>query len=112
MPVPVLRVRSDRSPVFSQEFRATVTGRIVDPDGLAMPGVTVNVTNTGTNEVASAVTNTEGVYSAAVPQARQLLISAELEGFRRHTQEGVALQVGQTQTLNITLQVGLAHRRR
>jgi hypothetical protein len=41
----------------AQEFRATVSGRIVDPDGLSMPGVTVSVTNTGTNEVASAVTN-------------------------------------------------------
>ena len=95
------------SPVFPQEFRATVTGRIVDPDGLAMPGVTVNVTNTGTNEVASAVTNTDGVYSLPFLRPGTYSISAELEGFRRHTQEDVALQVGQTQTLNITLQVGL-----
>ena len=95
------------SPVLPQEFRATVTGRIVDPDGLAVPGVTVNVTNTGTNEVASAVTNTEGVYSLPFLRPGTYSISAELEGFRRHTQENVALQVGQTQTLNITLQVGL-----
>ena len=95
------------SPVFPQEFRATVTGRIVDPDGLAVPGVTVNVTNAGTNEVASAVTNTEGVYSLPFLRPGTYSISAELEGFRRHTQENIALQVGQTQTLNITLQVGL-----
>ena len=47
----------------AQEFRATVTGRVTDPAGLAMPGVTVTVTNTQTNEIATAVTNSEGVYS-------------------------------------------------
>ena len=95
------------SPALAQEFRATVTGRVVDADGLGMPGVTVSVTNTATNEVATAVTNAEGVYSLPFLRPGNYTIAAELEGFRRHTQEGVPLQVGQTQTLNITMQVGL-----
>ena len=95
------------APAFAQEFRATLTGRIVDPDGLGMPGVTVSATNAGTNEVASAVTNSEGVYSLPFLRPGNYTVSAELEGFRKYTQEGVGLQVGQTQAINITLQVGL-----
>ena len=68
---------------FAQEFRATLTGRIVDPDGLGMPGVTVSATNMGTNEVASAVTNSEGVYSLPFLRPGNYTVSAELEGFRK-----------------------------
>ena len=38
---------------WSQEFRATVTGRVVDAAGLPIPGVTVSATNTQTNEIAT-----------------------------------------------------------
>jgi hypothetical protein len=107
IPLLLFVIAAIASPAPAQEFRATVTGRIVDQDGLGMPGVTVSVINTGTNEVASAVTNTEGVYSLPFLRPGTYNVSAELEGFRKHTQEGIALQVGQTQTLNITLQVGL-----
>ena len=49
--------------VTAQEFRATVTGRVADESGGAMPGVTVTVTNVETNEVAMSVTSGVGVYS-------------------------------------------------
>ena len=47
------------SGISAQAFRATVTGRVTDPAGLPMPGVTVTATNTQTNEAASAVTGGE-----------------------------------------------------
>src|SRR5712671_5444707 len=94
-------------PASSQEFRATVTGRVADADGLAMPGVTVSATNAATNEVASAVTNNEGLYSLPFLRPGLYRVSAEIQGFRKHTQEGIQLQVGQSLTLNIALQVGL-----
>jgi len=91
---------------WGQEFRATVTGRVTDPAGLAMPGVTVSATNNATNEVASAVTSSEGVYSLPFLRPALYTISAELSGFRRHTQDRIQLELGQTVTLNITLQIG------
>jgi hypothetical protein len=90
----------------AQEFRATITGRVTDPAGLAMPGVTVTITNTKTNEVATAATNAEGSYSLPFLRPGVYSLAAELEGFRKHTQERVELEVGQTLALNITLQVG------
>src|SRR5437867_3568172 len=90
----------------AQEFRATVTGRVTDPDGLAMPGVTVSVINPRTNEVATAVTSTEGVYSLPFLRPGLYTVTAELQGFRKYSQDGVQLEVGQTVALNITLQLG------
>src|SRR5437867_9133833 len=90
----------------AQEFRATVTGRVTDPDGLAMPGVTVSVINPRTNEVATAVTSTEGVYSLPFLRPGLYTVTAELQGFRKYSQDGVQLEVGQTVTLNMTMQVG------
>ena len=90
----------------AQEFRATVQGRVTDADGLGVPGVVVSATNTGTNEVVSATTRAEGTYSLPFLRPALYTVSAELSGFRRHTQERVQLEVGQTVTINITLQLG------
>jgi hypothetical protein len=91
---------------WSQEFRATVTGRVVDAGGLPMPGVTVSATNTQTNEVATAVTSADGVYALPFLKPGVYTLAAELEGFRKWTQERVQLEIGQTVTLNIAMQVG------
>jgi Carboxypeptidase regulatory-like domain len=91
---------------WSQEFRATVSGRVTDPAGLAIPGATITATNVGTNEVATAVTSADGVYSLPFLKPGVYSISAELSGFRKHTQDQVPLQVGQAVTVNITLQIG------
>src|SRR5687767_11518014 len=93
-------------PAWSQEFRATVTGRVTDAGGLAVPGVTVSAINTQTNEVASAVTSAEGLYTLPFLRPGIYAISAELAGFRKHTQDRVQLEVGQTLAVNITLQIG------
>src|SRR5262249_33038865 len=89
----------------AQEFRATITGRVTDAAGLAMPGVTVAATNTQTHEVASAGTNPQGAPSLPVPPPGLLQPSAPTEGFRKHEQQ-LQLEVGQSQTINIAMQVG------
>ena len=94
------------SAIGAQEFRATVTGRVTDPAGLPMPGVTVTATNTQTNETATAVTSGEGLYALPFLRPGLYTVTAELEGFRKYSREKVELQVGQTQTINIALEIG------
>jgi hypothetical protein len=90
----------------AQEFRATVTGSVTDESGSTVPGVAVSVTNIDTNEVATAVTSSEGVYSVPFLKPGNYRLTAELEGFRKYQHERLELQVGQTLTLNIQLGVG------
>ena len=90
----------------AQEFRATVTGRVTDPNGLAVPGATVTILNTQTGEVATGVTTGGGAYTIPFLKPGVYTVSAELTGFSKVTQANVQLEVGQTQTINIQLQVG------
>jgi Carboxypeptidase regulatory-like domain/TonB-dependent Receptor Plug Domain len=102
----VLGVFALAAPAAAQEFRATVTGRVTDPAGLAMPGVTVTATNTQTTEVATAITSEEGAYSLPFLKPGIYSVAAELSGFSRYEQPRVELELGQARTINIQLQVG------
>src|SRR5262245_48487490 len=90
----------------AQEFRATVTGRVTDPNGLVVPGVTITAANTQTGELAVAVTTREGVYTIPFLRPGVYTVSAELAGFNKVSQPNVQLEVGQTSAVNFQLQLG------
>jgi hypothetical protein len=104
--VSAFSVTSAASTAAAQEFRATVTGKITDPSGLMLPGVTVTAFNPQTNETSTAVSSTNGVFSLPFLKPGLYTISAEIEGFRKTTHEKVQLEVGSTVTLTIQLQLG------
>ncbi len=52
-------------PSLAQESRATLTGRVSDPNGAAVPGATISVTSQLTNLTTTTESNDEGNY--AVP---------------------------------------------
>src|SRR5712691_5235015 len=89
-----------------QEFRATVNGRVTDPSGLAVPGVTVIVQNLQTNEAASAVTGDAGNYAIQFLRPGVYSVTAELPGFKKFMRDQVTLSVGQTATIDVQLEVG------
>ena len=93
-------------PASAQEFRGTVTGTVTDPGGLPLPGATVTAVNTTTNETATAVTSGDGLYNIPFLKPGLYTVSVELEGFRKHTQDKVQLEVGSTITLAIQMQIG------
>jgi hypothetical protein len=92
--------------VTAQEFRATVTGRVTDPNGLAVPGVTVTASNSQTREIATSVTTAEGSYTIPFLKPGIYTVAAELGGFKKVSQPNVELQVGQTAAVNFQLQLG------
>src|SRR2546425_7589328 len=71
-----------------------------------MPGAPGSATTPPPNEVATAVTSAEGLYSLPFLRPGLYTISAELQGFRKYAEDAVPLEVGQTMALNITLQLG------
>ena len=93
-------------PASAQEFRGTVTGTVTDPGGLPLPGATVTAVNTTTNETATAVTSGDGLYNLPFLKPGLYTLTVELEGFRKHTQDKVQLEVGSTITLAIQMQIG------
>lgn len=92
--------------VGAQQGTSEVRGRVVDPQGGVLPGVTVTVTNQETGFVRDTVTEGDGVYflSGLTPGTYQ--IAAELQGFKRFSRRDVRLEVGKTATVDVALQVG------
>jgi hypothetical protein len=91
---------------LAQEFRATVRGQVVDTSQAALPGVTVTLRNTDTNEVATATTNAEGAYTVPFLRPGPYEMTVELPGFQKYIRSGMVLQVNETATINVQLNVG------
>jgi carboxypeptidase family protein len=89
-----------------QAINGTIEGTVADTSGAVLPGVTVTVTNTDTGEVRVVVTNEAGVYRAPLLPLGAYRVSAELQGFRKYEQTGIALSAGQVAVINVALGVG------
>ena len=92
--------------LFSQEFRATVTGLVTDPSSAAVPNAVVQARNLATNEAAVANTDARGTYTIPFLKPGNYNVSAEAAGFKKVTRENLTLNIGQTATLNLVLEVG------
>jgi len=102
----VIAVLLSAATATAQEFRATVRGVVLDSSKAALPGATVTLTNTSTNETASAVTNAEGSYSVPFLRPGSYTMTVDLQGFQKYTRSGMTLQVNETATINVELGVG------
>src|SRR6266550_2484895 len=84
---------------------AQINGSVKDSGGLALPGVTVAVTQTETGLVRSVVTSETGAYIITNLPVGPYRLEASLQGFRTYAQTGIVLEVNANPTLNVTLQV-------
>jgi hypothetical protein len=93
---------------LGQEFRATITGRVVDPNNAAVASATVTARNPKTNEAVAVTTNADGVYNIPFLQPGAYNITFEAAGFKKLVRDNQELQVGQTASIDVTLEVGAA----
>ena len=68
--------------------------------------MSVQILNVATNEVAAAVSDAQGVYTAPFLQPGTYRIVVEAAGFKKLIQNNVVLNVGQTAGIDLTLEVG------
>jgi len=89
----------------SQATTAEINGRIVDPQGGVLPGVTVAASSPQTGYMRDTVTNAEGFFSLPLLPPGTYDVTAELSGFATFRQPGVRATVGATITINPTMTV-------
>jgi hypothetical protein len=89
---------------FAQETTGAMSGRVIDAQGLPVPGATVTVT--GSQGVKSAVTNTDGRFTVPFLTPGQYDVRVELQGFKPVVQKSVTVGLGQTVSLPVTMEVG------
>ena len=89
------------SPVLAQSGSSLLTGVVRDSNGGVLPGVIVRVTNVATGASVEAVTDGEGVYTAAGLVTATYRVEAALDGFEESAQQ-VTLSGAQA-TVDLTL---------
>ena len=80
-------------------------GRVVDPQGNTVPGVTVTATEVDTSSVRRTVTNEDGLYNLPSLEPGRYVIEASKDGFATAVERKVTLLVAQTLTINFPLTV-------
>lgn len=90
----------------AQELRGKISGRVVDPNGAAVPGASVKVIDVARNTTAALTTNDEGLFTAPylLPGTYQVLV--EIAGFKKSIQDKVVVAINQTLDLEIKLDLG------
>jgi hypothetical protein len=91
---------------WSQESRATVTGRVLDPTGGVVAGAKVRAVNASTQVAASSVTNAQGNYEIPYLPAGFYRVEVEMGGFKKAVRDGIELHVADRQSLDFALELG------
>ena len=84
---------------------SALRGRVVDAQEAVLPGVAIVVTHIESGTVRETVTGPDGTYFVTGIIPGPYRITGSLEGFKQFAQE-VRLQIGETATLVLTLEVG------
>lgn len=97
-------------PVAQRTFAQAVTGYLIgsvtDPSGAPVLNATVTVTNVEQGLIRSTTTNDSGNYSQTQLVPGTYRISVESKGFKKFTQDNVAVEVGRSARIDVQLQIG------
>ena len=88
------------------QFSSILEGTITDPAGAVIPGVNVVIDDVATGTTRTVSTSGAGRYRATALAASTYRVTVGTEGFQTFVQERVTLEVAQTTTLNIQLELG------
>ena len=91
-------------PAWAQETRGNINGTIKDAQGV-IPGAIVRITNIDNGQTQALTTNETGYFEAPLLQAGRYRVTVEMPNFKTLNQD-VALAVGQTLGVSLTLEVG------
>lgn len=91
---------------FSQEFRATITGRVTDSSGAIIPKAVVTVTNMDTKVSVNTTTNSAGEYTTPFLLPGKYSITVTAQGFQKFVHDNITLQTGARVSEDAALSVG------
>jgi len=87
---------------------ASISGRVIDASGAAVPSASVVVKNTGTSATQTTVTDDQGRYTVPELPIGSYQIEASKTGFQNSIRSGITLSVGSSPVIDLPLSVGQA----
>jgi hypothetical protein len=85
---------------------AELRGRVLDPNGAAVPNATVTATNNAKGTTRTVNADSEGNYVILSLQPSTYTVKVEAPGFATKTYNNVMLEVGQQSALDVDLALG------
>ncbi len=93
--------------IFAQATAtAELRGRVLDPNGAAVPGATVTATNNSKGTTRTVTTDSDGNYVILSLPPSIYTVKVNASGFATKTFNNVSLEVGQQLALEVSLAVG------
>jgi hypothetical protein len=96
---------------FAQVDRATLEGTVTDPSGAAVAGAAVKISAVETGLTQERTTNGNGYYRFPGIAIGDYTVFVSYKGFKTKAIEDVRVQVGQTRTLDVALEIGMRLKR-
>jgi hypothetical protein len=103
--VPVIVVLIS-APAATQSFYGSLISVTQDAQGGVIPGATVVLTNTATNDRREGVTGADGAYRFVNLVPGTYRLEVELSGFQRYVRDQIVVNVQSTPRIEATLQLG------
>ena len=90
------------------QFASAIEGTVTDSSGAVVPGATVTLTNLETSAAQTSHTNDAGYYRFSSLGNGLYSVRVGLQGFKTVIQDQIRLQVAETRTINLLMNVGTA----
>src|SRR3954471_19339785 len=90
---------------FAQQTTGTITGRVVDEQGAAIPGATVTAKSASTGFIRTETSDAEGIYRLSALPVGVYDVTAELQGFATVSKKAVEVNIAQTSSIDFPLKV-------
>jgi carboxypeptidase family protein len=91
---------------LAQEFRSSISGLVLDPQGASVPNTKVSATQNETGAKSSTLSSADGHYTLPLLRPGTYTISAEAPGFKRYLQQGFAVGTNERLQLDVKLELG------
>jgi len=95
-------------PAVAQTDRATLEGTATDASGGVISGAKVKITAVDTALTQERTTNSSGAYRFPAIAIGEYTVSVSNSGFKTKVIQGIVVEVGQTRTLDVALEIGEA----
>ena len=92
--------------MFGQEYRGSLSGRVLDPSGAAVPGARVTVISTATNVRLTTETNVQGNYTISLLQPGSYSLRVERGGFKAFERSPIEVRISQHVQVDAELVLG------
>jgi len=92
--------------VFGQVSTGTLVGTVVDQNGGAVSGATVEVTDNATNKVRTVQASTDGTFNVPQIDVGTYTVKVTAQGFKSFTATDLKIDVGRPYSLAVTLEPG------